>query len=75
MREKEKKKGGRDTIRCFVYMELAAENPIVGEDLFATKNHIIGHRGEVCLPIFGISTVKGGRHEAKEGEKEPSSHV
>jgi hypothetical protein len=44
---------------------------LVGEDLFATKNYIMGHRGEVCLSIFGISTVKGVKRSERERK---SSH-
>jgi hypothetical protein len=42
---------------------------IVGEDLFATKNHIIGHRGEVCLSYFRDFNCQG-RKKRSEGEGE-----
>ena len=35
----------------------------------------MGHKGEVCLPIFGISTVKGGRNEVKGRERASHGEV
>jgi hypothetical protein len=76
MKEKEKKRPKRNN-PLFGVVKLATgtcgvKPYIVGEDLFATKNHIIGHRGEVCLSYFRDFNCQGRkkRSEGEGGEKE-----
>lgn len=79
-REKEKKRPKRKQSAVWSSQtgDCGGKPCIVGEDLFATKNHIIGHRGEVSLSYFRDFNCQGRKKRSKgEGgeRKRTSSRV